>query len=273
MLCDLLAHIDGGDRGRQTLLVAIDIAKRSGALLSGLHVTPAPDIPAVYKPSRVAEAVAHASAALKSDAREARATFEAEAVARLEEASWLEVEGDVVEEISARARFADLVILSQGEWQTPVEHHPLPVAHSVVLRCGRPVLVVPDGATPAAFAKVALAWDGSREAVRAIHDALPFLKTAKTVHLLTVYTPAALGDDNAMSMIAHLARHGVAAESRGEGATSAQEHRTLQASIQRGHYDLLVMGAYSHSKWVEYVFGGATQSTLLSSDIPVLVSH
>ena len=273
MFRDLLVHVDGGDHGRQVLRVAVDIATLSGARLCGLHVTPTPDIPAVYKPSRVAEAVTHAEAALAADARAARAVFEAEAGGLLGHSSWLEVEGDVIERISARARFADLVVLTQAEWQAPVERHPLPVAHSVVLRCGRPVLVVPDAAVSAPFARVALAWDGSREAVRAIHDALPFLRTAETVHLLTVHTTNGPSDVDAASMVAHLAGHEVMAESRAETVPVAQEHKALQDIVQRGDYDLLVMGAYSHSKWLELVFGGATQSTLLSSGIPVLVSH
>lgn len=273
MLRDLLVHIGSGDQCRQVLTVAIDIAVRSGTRLSGLHVTPTPDIPAVYKPSRIADALGYAAAMLAADARAARGAFEAETVPRLVNTDWLEIEGDVAEGISARARFADLVILSQAEWQEPAERHPLPVAHSVVLSCGRPVLVVPDGAVPGPFARVALAWDGSREAVRAIHDALPFLTTAETVHLLTIRTTQAPGEDGAASMIAHLARHGVAAESRAESATVTQEHEVLHASIQRGRYDLLVMGAYSHSRWMEFIFGGETQSTLLCSNIPVLVSH
>lgn len=272
MLRDVLVHVDGRADNGQVLRLAIAIAARSGARLCGLHVTPAPDIPAVYKPSRVPGAVGHAGAALAADARAARGAFEA-AASRLDGADWIEAEGDVAEGISARARFADLVIVSQGEWQEPVERHPLPVAHSVVLRCGRPVLVVPDGAASAAFAKVALAWDGSREAVRAIHDALPFLTAATTVHLLSVRTAGAPGDDDAASMAAHLARHGIVTESLAEEVPAAQEHAALQARIRRGGYDLLVMGAYSHARWLQFIFGGATQSTLLSSGIPVLVSH
>jgi hypothetical protein len=78
--------------------------------------------------------------------------------------------------ISHRARYADLVILGQYEWQGSPETHPLPIAHPVVLRCGRPVLVVPAAVQQSALARIAIAWEGSREAVRAVHDALPLLR-------------------------------------------------------------------------------------------------
>lgn len=274
MYRDLLVHVDGREGDRHRIEFAVDLATRAGARLSGLHVTPAAEIPPVYKPSQIEAAVAHESAELSGDARTARLAFETLAIARLGDTSWLESVGDIVEGVSERARYSDLVILGQDEWQEPVERHPLPVAHSVVLRCGRPVLVVPAGARSADLARIAVAWDGSREAVRAVHDALPLLRSASTVHLLTI---VAAPDDNtvedASNVIAHLARHGVAAESKVARATATQEHKALHAAVEQGAYDLLVMGAYSHARWIEFILGGATQSTLLSSNIPVLVSH
>jgi nucleotide-binding universal stress UspA family protein len=273
MFRDLLVHVDGGVHGRAALRLAIHLAAQTGAKLTGLHILAEPDIPAVYKPSRVDEAVADARLMLDRSAEAARTQFALEAAAHLADSEWLEGRGAVAEGISSHAHFADLVVVSQSEWQSPAERHPLPVAHSVVMQCGRPVLVVPERTPPASFAKVALAWDGSREAVRAIHDAMPFLQAAERVHVLTVQTDHAGGSEAATRMCAHLSHHGVVAESRVEGATVAIEHEVLQASIDRGDYDLLVMGAYSHSRWVEFLFGGATQSTLLTSEIPVLVSH
>src|SRR5450756_109217 len=127
MLRDLLVHVDGSDAGRRRLQFAIDLALRTGARLSGLHVMPPPDVPPLYKPSQ-----------------------------------WDEADGNVADGICDRARYADLVILGQYEWQGPHLAHPLPIAHAVVLRCGRPVLVVPAAVGQNSFARVAIAWDGSR---------------------------------------------------------------------------------------------------------------
>ena len=119
------------------------------------------------------------------NAQSAKAIFLEETAHGLVEARWFESQGEVAKGISDRARAADLVILGQDERQQPPERYPLPVAHSVVLRCGRPVLVVPNSAQSLPLDNVVVAWDGSREAVRAVHDALPLLRMAKAVHIVT----------------------------------------------------------------------------------------
>jgi hypothetical protein len=102
MFRDLLVHVDAGEGGRQRVEFAVDLATRIGARLCGVLVTPSAEIPSVYKPSRIEAAVAHASEELAGDARVARLAFETLAVARLTDASWLEVDGDVVEGVSVR---------------------------------------------------------------------------------------------------------------------------------------------------------------------------
>jgi nucleotide-binding universal stress UspA family protein len=165
-------------------------------------------------------------------------------------------------------------MLGQYEWQGSPETHPLPISASVVLRCGRPVLVVPAAAQQSALARVAIAWDGSREAVRAVHDALPLLRLARSVQIVTMIPPSAEDNDvDAASVSAHLAKHGVEIGVDTLQIRTDDEHASLRQRIEQGHYDLLVMGGYSHPMWLEFIFGGLTQSILLSSKIPVLVSH
>jgi nucleotide-binding universal stress UspA family protein len=187
---------------------------------------------------------------------------------------WFEAAGDVVKGISEKARYADLVILGQYERQGVPETHPLPIAHSVLSRCGRPVLVVPAVAEANSLARIALAWDGSREAVRTVHDALPLLRLSQSVQIVTTIGPSAEGNEvDAKSLSAHLANHGIEVSSDVLQIRTAKEHESLREQIAQGHYDLLVMGGYSHAMWFEFIFGGATQSILLSAKIPVLVSH
>jgi nucleotide-binding universal stress UspA family protein len=274
MLRDLLVHVDGDEPGRQRVKLAVELARRTGACLAGLHVTPPAEVSPRYKPSQIEAAVAQSAAALSAGARIAKEIFEEDAVRHHAEARWFEAEGDIAEGIASRARFADLVILGRDEWQDPPEKHMLPVAHSVVLCCGRPVLVVPSGVQSSVFAKIAVAWDGSREAVRAVHDALPLLKLAQTVHLVATIRPSDTGIDvDVNGLTAHLANHGVTIEARVECAPGSEEHKALQRNIDQGAYDLVVMSGYSHPRWMEFIFDGATLFTLLSSNIPVLVSH
>ena len=274
MIRDLLVHVDGSEAGRRRLRFAIDLALRTGARLNGLHVMPPPEVPPLYKPSQVDEATANMSWKLASNARAAREAFNEEVAERLTDARWFESDGEVVHGICDSARYVDLVILGQYEWQGPHVNHPLPIAHSVVLRCGRPVVVVPAAVGPISFARVAIAWDGSREAVRAVHDALPLLALSQSVEIVTVIPPSAVeSDDNAKHLSAHLANHGIKIEGGVIQIRAEEEPITLRKQMEKAQYDLLVMGGYSRPMWLEFIFGGTTQSMLLSSKIPVLVSH
>ena len=274
MLRDLLVHVGGSQAGRRRVQFAADLATRMGARLSGLHITPPAEVPPRYKSSLVPEVAAETALKLASDARTAAAIFSEEAAQRLADAFWSEGVGDVVQGISEKARYADLVILGQYEQQGVAETHPLPIAHSVVLRCGRPVLVVPAGVQPGALANVAVAWDGSREAVRAVHDALPLLRLSRSAQIVKMIASSSNDDiDDARNLSAHLANHGIEVGTNIRRIRTAEEHKLLQQQIAQGHYDLLVMGGYSHHIWQEFIFGGATRSILLSSSIPVLVSH
>ena len=274
MYRDLLVHVDGGEFGRRRVQFAVDLAERLDARLSGLHVTPPVEVPPLYKPSRVAEVAAELSAELALDAPAAAAVFSEETTGRLTDTCWFEAKGDVAQGVSKRARYVDLVILGQYEWQGTPERHPLPIAHSVVLRCGRPVLIVPATVQPSSLARIAVAWDGSREAVRAVHDALPLLRLSRSVQIVTMMSPST--EDNEVdseSLSAHLVKHGIETGTDILQIRTDEEHASLRKQIEQGHYDLLVMGGYSHPLWLEFIFGGATKSILLSSKIPVLVSH
>lgn len=277
MFRDLLVHVDGGEAGRRRVQFAVDLTARLGARLSGLHVTPPVEVPPRYKPSRVPKVAAALSSKLALDAQAAAAVFSEETAGRLAGACWFGAEGDVVQGISERARYADLVIVGQYEWQGSPETHPLPIAHSVVLRCGRPVLVVPAGVQPNALARIAVAWDGSREAVRAVHDALPLLCPSQSVQIVTVVSHS--GEDakdaegDAKSLSAHLANHEIGVVTEILQIRSTDEHKDLRKQMEQGAYDLVVMGAYSHPMWLEFIFGGVTRAILSSSNIPIFVSH
>jgi hypothetical protein len=126
-------------------------------------------------------------------------------MARIPDACWFEAKGDVANGVSERARYADLVVIGQDEWQGSPESHPLPIAHPVAVRCGRPVLVVPAAVQSNSLASAAVAWDGSRESVRAIHDALPLLRLSQSVQIITAISPSTESrDDDAESLLAHL---------------------------------------------------------------------
>jgi nucleotide-binding universal stress UspA family protein len=274
MLRDLLVHVDASQAGRRRVGFAIDLAVRMGARLAGLHVTPPAEAPPLYKPSVISDVEEEIAARLARDARAASTIFREETTQRLPDSRWFEAAGDVADGVCTRARYADLVILGQYEWQDPPQRHPLAVANSVILRCGRPVLVVSADAPATTLAKIAIAWDGSREAVRAIHDALPLMHLSRSLEILTMVDPSAVLDEaDGNSLTAHLAHHRVEVSTGIRQIITPDEHTSLPNEVEQGCYDLLVMGGYSHPMWAEFLFGGATQSILLSSKTPMLLSH
>jgi nucleotide-binding universal stress UspA family protein len=99
MFRDLLVHVDGSEAGRRRVQLAIDLALRAGARLSGLHVMPPPDIPPLYKPSQGVEATVNLTLKLASDARAAKKAFHEEVGRRLADTQWFAADGDVAKGI------------------------------------------------------------------------------------------------------------------------------------------------------------------------------
>ncbi|MDO9337237.1 MAG: universal stress protein [Caulobacter sp.] len=150
-------------------------------------------------------------------------------------------------------------------------------AEAVVFGAGRPVLIFRGRAgriRPGGFRKVLVAWDGGRAASRAVADAMPVLIQAEEVRILTVLgdKPSAVGR-GADALMAHLALHGVSAEAEDYTAAGRGAGKILEQVADERGFDLLVMGAYGHSRLREFLLGGATQYILTAPPVPVLMSH
>jgi nucleotide-binding universal stress UspA family protein len=147
----------------------------------------------------------------------------------------------------------------------------------VVLSCSRPVLIVPyAGRRPDRLGEnVLVAWNGSREASRAVKDALPLMSASSTVTILLV-DPDDLADVSlAQDLVAHLGRHWLNARTqviRHELATLPVSD-TILTQVAELDADLLVMGAYSHSRLREIILGGVTRNILQDMNVPVLMAH
>lgn len=149
-------------------------------------------------------------------------------------------------------------------------------AEAVIFKSGRPALVIPEGrvSKTAALNTVGVAWDYSRAAARAIADALPILQRAKAVHVITVHHEKSFDIIRKTHDIgAYLARHQITALTHEVDAAGRPIGDILDQFIDQHHIDLLVMGAYGHSRWREFVLGGATRSMLANPPIPLLLSH
>ena len=273
MIKDVLVHLDSTAAGRERMDYAFNIAATHGARLTGAHVLAPVDVPPYYRPSAVERASENMERHAREDATASEALFRTRAAKASIPTLWRSLEGGLAHRICELARSADIVILGQYEAEGSPERHPLYLADDVVVGCGRPVVVTPDEIGDAADLKRALlGWDGSREAVRAIHDVLPLLVVAHSqVDIVVVdqHEPELDPTD----LLDHLARHGIAVDASQHIHSHRSAGSTLVEQLNARKFDLLVMGAYGRPAWLEFLFGGATKSALTHATTPVLVSH
>ena len=149
------------------------------------------------------------------------------------------------------------------------------IVEAALFDSGRPMLVVPyiqrNGLR---LDRILLCWDGSRSSARAVADALPFLRRAKAVEVVTVASEPAKSDEMRGADIAHhLARHGVKVELKRIVTAETDVASTILSHAADSSADFLVMGGYGHSRLREFILGGVTREILASMTVPVLMSH
>lgn len=146
---------------------------------------------------------------------------------------------------------------------------------ATLLGSGRPILIVPyfgDGGVK--FDRILVCWDGSRNAARAIADAMPFLTRAKQVEVVTIAIDEKTDDSVTGLYIAHhLSRHDVIVEVRNIVAHDQDVSLRICSHAAQQSADLIVMGGYGHSRLREFTLGGATRDILESTVVPTLMSH
>ncbi|WP_112662335.1 universal stress protein [Microvirga flavescens] len=170
-----------------------------------------------------------------------------------------------------RARVHDLSIVDAELNSWSLERGLL---EETLFNSGRPVIVVPAGVNEFKARTILIAWDGSARAVRAVNDALPFLKAAENVEILSVTGEKDLSKSVQGSDLApHLARHGVNCSVKDLAAAGGDAGETIrnQASLIRA--DMIVMGAFVHSRVRQIVLGGVTETMLGASPVPLFLTY
>ncbi len=274
-LKDILVYADGSAVAPTRFDVAAALAKSHESHLAALHVRALPYVMADLGGTVPAMVIEWQEE--WSDVQEGAARKAVEGAIRRSGVpiEWRLARGDVEAESLLHARHFDLVVVSQGaarpEEATPADGLP----ETIVMASGRPALVIPRyGKFPVVGEQVMVAWNGSREATRAIHDALPILERAKSVTVMEVNPRTASAPRIAGADIAtHLARHGVKVEVSSTVANDIEVGDAILSRLADLGADLLVMGAYGHSRLREYAFGGATLHILRHMTIPVFMSH
>lgn len=270
----LMVHLEVGSSNAALLQFTFDLARRLDAGVIGIAADQLAKL--LY-----ADGYAPASVVLQDiedlkktiEATEAQFRVALQGIAPLEWRSSFSFD-PLADYVANEARGADLVITATPNDASllKADHH----AHvgDLVLRAGRPVLVVPPNATAQRFERVLVGWKDTREARRAIVDALPFLTTATRVIVAEV-APAdhiAAAGERLDRIVAWLRRHQVAAEAT--VVTSTGDDAAQLEAIAAGHnVDLVVAGAYGHSRLREWVLGGVTRDLLLRGERCALISH
>jgi nucleotide-binding universal stress UspA family protein len=179
---------------------------------------------------------------------------------------------DTAAEIGAMARLADLTIVLQPEYERDTFDNALPV--ELLFQCGGPVLFIPHvHKGPLNFKRIGIAWDGSRLAARALRDAAPFLKDAQEIALISINEPSKSENPSAADLAAHLARRGLTTKLERASADGVDIQPTILSIAADTGLDLIVMGAYGHSRLQERLLGGVTRGMLQSMTVPTLMSH
>jgi nucleotide-binding universal stress UspA family protein len=295
-LCDILVCLDATEGGDGRLELALNLAQASKAYLTVIYAMPESSLgippagpglpPTVLGPVSPdgARAIGGEPAmatpaqilpdAERADALERR--FRAELPLCGLDGEWHMLNRSDLPELIQLAKAADLVVLGQ---------HPGADSHGVtwlrpddvMLDAGRPVLIIPLAGTFGSVGKrVLIAWDGSREANRALHDALPLIGRAEAVTVTHVGAEQADLDRERAALeriVRHLARHGIEAQAAESLHPAISVHAALSSRVAEFGADMIVAGAFHHSRLRESLLGGVSRDLLDRMTVPVLMSH
>ena len=280
----VLVHVDDSGRAGERIRIAAQIAQACDGYLIGAALTGVSrflyqsDLSSDDDPN-----LALHLTFLRERATRALAAFETElAGTGLSAFDKRVVDDEAGGGICLHARAADLVVIGQASPDDPSTAAMSDFPADVVINSGRPVLLIPyAGVINSVGKRILVAWDGSKEAARAVTLALPLLQTAAWVQVALI-DPAVgaklVSPEVGEQVLAFLARHGIAAElsRHPSGALPLRRHEvgeTLLSLATDRAADLLVMGAYGHSRFRETILGGVTRTVLESMTIPTLMSH
>lgn len=179
---------------------------------------------------------------------------------------------DVAQIFAENARHYDLSVVAQEEPKNDLPESL--ITEAALFESGRPVLIVPYiQRTGIKLDRVMLCWDGSRNAARAVGDAMPLLERAGRVDVVTVDTKERRNTIRGAQIADHLARHGLKVDLKPIVAPDSDVANVVLSQAADSEANLIVMGGYGHTRLREFILGGATRGMLESMTVPVLMSH
>lgn len=274
-LTNILVHLDDGDSCGERLELCAALAGANDAHLSGLYVSRFLTQAMLVDAPPSGMLIQALDEEQRSRTARVRELFDSNTAALDARREFHHEEGDPVHWLSVYGRYADVVAVQKpGEADAVFGAGGIPGA--LALSCGRPVLVVPGTAVKSLSpARVMVAWDGSREAARAVADAHPFLRMASKVEVVSVSEDKSTGPGapNGRDLCRHLSLHGIEAVPITLPPSKIDIPDALLSRAAAQGAELIVLGAYGHSRFRELVLGGVTRHLLTHSPVPLLLSH
>ncbi len=276
MIKDIIVNLAVGPARTAATDFAISVAETFQAHLAGFAFVYEPVLPGTLFDSVTASIVESQLAESRKQTTAAIANFE-EAARR----TGISAESHMFQEtlVGASQKFGllgrcfDLSVVPQAEPDRPGPAGLM--IETALFESGRPILVVPYiQKAGLCLDRVMVCWDGSRNAARAIADAMPFLKRAKMIEVLIVASEHGKYEHVPGADIAHhLARHNLKVDLKRVLAVDVDVPNTILSQAADSSTDLIVMGGYGHSRLREFILGGATESILATMTVPTLMSH
>ena len=277
---NLMVVLDADESSRERISYAAALAARFEAHLVGLYLTVSSltrDEYALLDIGILDISFFSDPAKSREETEKTRALFEEVTARQGVSAEWRTASGYPAGMAAMHGRYADLIVMGQLDAYDSQAGLLRARPEEVTMLAGRPVLVVPfTGHFERLGARVLVGWDASREAARAVRDAMPLLARAEAVTVLTIdaeQSPFGHGEIPGADIALYLARHGVNAEVERTVSAGIGVGNTLLSRAADYEANLLVMGAYGHSRVRELLLGGVTRTVLTSMTLPVLMSH
>jgi nucleotide-binding universal stress UspA family protein len=276
-LGEIVVFIDGHTETAGILEFAGILAQEHGARLISVFMQPEPTVtPAeTFARGKGMESVIEVhQAQLERIEAERRAQFEGIVRRHGIQSEWRSLPYSSTE-VGVHAYYADLVVIARPESAGQTAGPP-GLAESLVLSSGRPIIMFPPRGTVSQIRRILVAWNATRESIRAVADALPLLVKAKAVQVLVVdheRNRAGHGQEPGADIARHLTRHGAQVEVQRLSSGGKDVGQLLLSQAAAFGADLLVMGAYGHSQLREWMFGGVTRTVLYQAALPVLLSR
>ena len=269
----VLVFIDSSPASDRRVDFALKFARLHNAHLTALHMSYGPLLP--FDPYGQMSGVAlEWELEVEKKQKESQQSFIQKAKSADINYDWDCYRDTELKQVLARARVADICLVGQMLGDADDNEMNRNFFTQFTVNVGRPVMYIPfDREYAPEFKNIIVAWDGGRESARALTDAMPLLKAARLVSVITVTSKSGNADLPDVDIAAYLARHKVNVDIERVEKITAEAADFMLSRIDLKSADLLVMGAYGHTRFAEFILGGMTRSMMKKMTVPVLMSH